>query len=142
MAELAAIVAANISGIHTVVAVCGMVDPDNFNTHEDLSMNMLLQALGILKKCPIRYVVRSAVVPVIFVDDFKDRIFQMPITGPDFDSENRTVYRKLKAFLVSTAGYAWIKRFNKTENGRQAFKAWVDHYNGTGELSKHTALAK
>ena len=31
MAQLAAIVAANISGIHTVLAVCGVVDPDNEN---------------------------------------------------------------------------------------------------------------
>ena len=32
MAELAAIVAANIYGINTVLAVCGMVDPDNRNS--------------------------------------------------------------------------------------------------------------
>ena len=51
----------------------------------------------------------------------------MPITGPDFDLHNRTIYRKLKAFLVSTAEYTWIKRYEKTENGWQAFKAWVDH---------------
>ena len=31
MAQLAAIVAANISGTHTVLAVCGVVDPDNLN---------------------------------------------------------------------------------------------------------------
>ena len=31
MAELAAIVADNISGIHTVLSVCGVVDPDNRN---------------------------------------------------------------------------------------------------------------
>ena len=217
MAELAAIVAANISGIHTVVAVCGMVDPDNCNlirtgkgltqiagfgvfdsdhdvvdmakrlssctmndgrvnfgmvhtkkvqalvwwvndrqkfgqdldpdkfdqanmlaamqqkritkdqissnittitlakfdpddldTHEDSFMNIISQALGISKKFPLRYVVCSAVVPVVFVDDFEECIFQMLITAPDFDSYNRTFYRKLKAFLVSTAGYAWI----------------------------------
>ena len=69
-------------------------------------MNILSQALGISKKCPLRYVVRSAVVPVVFVNDFEERIFQMPITGPDFDFDNRTVYRKLKAFLFSIAGYA------------------------------------
>ena len=80
--------------------------------------------------------------PVVFVDYFEERIFQMPITGPEFDSENRTVYRKFKDFLVSTAGYAWIERYDKTENGRQAFKAWADHYNSTGDLSKRTALAK
>ena len=31
MSQIAAIVAANISGIHTVFAVCGVVDPDNRN---------------------------------------------------------------------------------------------------------------
>ena len=103
---------------------------------------MLSQVLGISKKCPLRYFVCSAVVPEVFVDDFEERIFPMPITGPEFDSDNRTVYRKLKAFLVSTAGYAWIKRYDKMKNGQQAFKAWVDHYNGTGEFSKCTALAK
>ena len=117
-------------------------DPDYFKTHEDSFMNMLLQALGISKKCPLRYVVRSTVIPIVFVDDFEEHIFQMPITGPDFDLDNCTVYRKLKAFLVSTSGYAWIEWYDKTENGRQAFKAWADHYNGTGELSKCTALAK
>ena len=117
-------------------------DPYDFETHEDSFMNMLLQALGISEKFPLRYVVCSAVVPVVFVNDFEDRIFQMPITGPDFDLESLTVYQKLKAFLVSPSGYAWIKRYNKTENGRKSFKAWVDHYNGTCELSKHTALVK
>jgi hypothetical protein len=28
------------------------------------------------------------------------------------------------------------------ENGRKAFLAWTSHYNGQGELSKHTAMAK
>ena len=66
----------------------------------------------------------------------------MPITGPDFDSDNRTVYRKIKYFLVSTTGYTWIERYDKTENVRHYFKSWAGHYNGTGELSKRTALEK
>ena len=77
-----------------------------------------------------------------FVDDFEERIFQMHINGLDFNSENCTVYLKLKAFLISTARYAWIEQFDKTENACGAFKAWVDYNNGTGELSKRTALEK
>ena len=80
-------------------------DPDDFETHEESFMNMLTQSLGTSKKCPLRYVVCSTVMPVVFVNDFEQRIFQMPITGPDFDLDNRTVYRKIKYFLVSTAGY-------------------------------------
>ena len=63
-------------------------------------MNMLSQALGISKKCPLRYVVRSAVAPVVFVDDFEERIFQMPITGPDFDLDNRNFIGSLKLSLL------------------------------------------
>ncbi len=36
----------------------------------------------------------------------------------------------------------WIEPYNATENGRGAFLAWADHYNGQGELSKYTAMAK
>ena len=31
MAQLATMVAAKIAGIHTVIAICGVVDPDNRN---------------------------------------------------------------------------------------------------------------
>ena len=103
---------------------------------------MISQALGISKKCPLRYVIRPAVPSSAFVDDFEERIFQMPINGPDFDLDNHTVYRKLKDFLISPAEYVWIEQFDKTEKGREALKSWVGHYNGTGELSKRTALAK
>ena len=85
-------------------------DKDEFETHEESFMNNISQALGISKKCHLRYVVRSTVMPVMFVNDFEERMFQMPITGRDFDSDNRTVYRKIKAFLVSTAESAWIEQ--------------------------------
>ena len=45
-------------------------NPYDFETHEDSFMNMLSQALRISKKFPLRYVVHSTVMPVVFVDDF------------------------------------------------------------------------
>ena len=72
----------------------------------------------------------------------KKSVYRIPLVGTAFDSDNRAVYRKLKAFLINTPGWAWIEPFNATEDGRQAFRAWSDHYNGEGELSKRTALAK
>jgi hypothetical protein len=36
----------------------------------------------------------------------------------------------------------WIEPYNVIENGRGAFLAWADHYNGQGELLKCTAMAK
>ena len=80
--------------------------------------------------------------PVIFTYDFEDRIFQMPLTGQEYNLDNGTLYAKLKAFLIGSAGYAWIEWYDHADNGRTSFKAWVDHYNGLGELNKRTALSK
>ena len=52
------------------------------------------------------------------------------------------VFRKLKAFLIRMAGWAWIEPFNASEDGRSAFWAWLGHYNGCGDMSKCTALVK
>ena len=46
----------------------------------------------------------------------------------------------LKSFLIGSAGYAWIERYDHAVNGRSDFQAWVEHYNGAGELNKHTSL--
>jgi hypothetical protein len=56
--------------------------------------------------------------------------------------DNMAVYRKLKAFLIDSPGWVWIEPHDMAENGRAAFLAWIAHYDGEGELSKRTALAK
>jgi len=116
-------------------------EPDDFDTHEDAFLNLLAQTYGVLNE-PIRYVVRPGVAPNEFANAEEERMYRIPLVGTAFDSDNRAVYRKLKAFLINTPGWAWIEPFNATEDGRQAFRAWSDHYNGEGELSKRTALAK
>ena len=68
--------------------------------------------------------------PVIFTDDFEERMLQMPLTGQEYNLDNRTLYVKLKAFIVGSAGYVWIELYDHAANGRTAFQAWVDHYNG------------
>ena len=116
-------------------------DPDDFDIHEDAFLNLLSRTYGAMK-VSLRYVVRSEVVPTEYADDEERRMFQLPLQGVSYDQDNRDVYRKLKAFLVDTPGWAWIEPFNNTENGRGAFWAWANHYNGRGELSKRTEAAK
>jgi len=70
-------------------------------------------------------------------------MFQIVLDGEAYQTDNRSMYCKLKAFLVDTPGWAWIEPFDATEDGHGAYTAWCDHYNGCGELtSKHTALVK
>jgi hypothetical protein len=69
-------------------------------------------------------------------------MYQFPLTGGSFELDNQTVYHKLKAFLIDSPGWAWIELLDMAENGRAAYITWTEHYNGEGELSKKTAMAK
>jgi hypothetical protein len=80
--------------------------------------------------------------PDEFESDEQRCMYQIPLNGNAYNLDNALVFRKLKAFLVKTPGYTWIESFKASENGRAAFLAWTTHYNGQGELSKHTAIAK
>jgi hypothetical protein len=57
-----------------------------------------------------------------------------------FVLDNQTIYHKLKAFLVDSPGWAWIELHDTAENGRAAYIAWTEHYNGEVKLSKRTGL--
>jgi hypothetical protein len=90
----------------------------------------------------LKYVARDAVVPAVFADDAKRRMYQLTLTGGAFKEDNKQTFRLLKSYLINTPGWTWIESFDVTENGCGAFLAWATHYNGQGELSKRTAMAK
>jgi hypothetical protein len=69
-------------------------------------------------------------------------MYQFPLAGNSFELDNQAVFRKLKAFLIDSPGWAWIEPHDASENGRAAYMAWTAHYNGEGELSKRTSIAK
>ena len=68
-------------------------------------------------------------------------MYQIPLVGMVFELDIRAIYRKLKAFLINTPGWAWIEPLDGMENGCQAFCTWSNHYNGEIKLSKRTTLA-
>ena len=119
----------------------GKFDPDDFGTYEDAFINLLKQKYGILKE-PLAYVVHPEEVPEEFETAEEHCMFQLPLEGNAFELDNLTVYRELKTFLINSPRWAWIESFDKSEDGRTAFQAWTNHYNGEGELSKCTAMAK
>ena len=119
----------------------GKFNPDDFETHETAFINLLAQTYGAQGK-NLKYIMRNVVIPVVFVDDAKRCMYQLPLTGKAYNTDNKLVYHLLKSFLINTSGWTWIEPYNVTENGCGAFLAWADHYNGQGELLKHTAMAK
>ena len=119
----------------------GKFDPDDFDAHEDAFLNLLAQSYGVLRE-PLRYIVRPDTAPETFTTNEEERMYQFPLTGNSFELDNQAVFRKLKAFLIDSPGWAWIEPHDASENGRAAYMAWTAHYNGEGELSKCTSIAK
>jgi len=117
------------------VSDLGKFDPDDFDAYEDAFMNLLAQSFGVIRE-PLRYVVRPEAVPETFATTEEQRMYQFPLTGNSFELDNQSVYRKLKAFLIDSPGWAWIEPHDTAENGRAAYMAWTAHYNGEGELRK------
>jgi hypothetical protein len=120
----------------------GKFNPNDFKTHETAFINLLAQTYGAQGK-NLKYIVRDVIIPAEFVDDAERHMYQLPLTGKAYSMDNKLVYCLLKSFLINMSGWTWIEPYDTMENGRGAFLAWTSHYyNGQGELSKHTAMAK
>jgi hypothetical protein len=123
------------------VSDLGKFDPEEFETGETVFVNLLSQTRGTQGES-LKYVACDAVMPAVFADDAERHMYQLPLTGGTFEEDNKQTFCLLKSYLINTPGWTWIESFNVTENGCGAFLAWATHYNGQGELSKHTAMAK
>jgi hypothetical protein len=119
----------------------GKFNPNDFETHETAFINLLAHTYGAQGE-NLKYIMRDVIIPAEFVDDAERRMYQLPLTGEAYSMDNKSVYRLLKSFLINTSGWTWIEPYDTMENGRRAFLAWTSHYNGQGELSKCTAMAK
>jgi hypothetical protein len=119
----------------------GKSNPDDFETHETVFINLLAQTYGVQGK-NLKYIMHNDVIPVMFTNDANRCMYQLPLTGEAYKTDNKLVYHLLKSFLINMSGWTWIEPYNATENGHGAFLAWADHYNGQDELLKHMATAK
>jgi hypothetical protein len=96
------------------VSDLGKFNPEDFDAHEDAFMNLLAQTFGVLRE-PLRYVVRPDVAPEQFATDEERRMYQFTLVRKSFESDNQLVYCKLKAFLIDSAGWAWIEPHDTAE---------------------------
>jgi hypothetical protein len=62
------------------------------------------------------------------------------LEGPHYEIDCSDVCTKLKA--CETAGWEWIRDFDVSKDGRGAWKALNEHYNGLGHVSRRVEYAK
>ena len=104
-------------------------------------VNMLAGKLG-AATTSLKYVVRKDVEDDYeFADDDEARLYEYPHYGQSFRQDNKTVYQLLKAKCLKTAAWDWIQEYDRTSNGRAAWLALCDHYNGEAEENKRVDMA-
>ena len=65
-----------------------------------------------------------------------------PLIGVHYESDNIAVYQAIKQWCLDTAAWAWVRTYDKDQNGRAAMEAIRQHYDGPGETRRQLAKAK
>ena len=65
----------------------------------------------------------------------------VPLHGPGYNTNNRSVWHKIQNFCIRTTPYNWIKKFEANEDGRAAWLALIQQYEGTDSENKRIILA-
>ena len=106
-------------------------------------INKLNATLG-AANVPLNYVARPdwEEDDELFLTDDKKRRYEMPLEGKNFKHDNKLVFQMLKSACIKSDAWAWIRSFDRAADGRKAWLALVEHYDGTGELSKRVDRAK
>jgi hypothetical protein len=90
-------------------------------------------------KAPLTFVIRPLDVPGN-IDDYPDDHDQMvyitPHTGAGYNRDNGVVFDELKALLINSPAFTWIRSHDRSRNGRAAWKALLAHYEGTTEQNR------
>ena len=69
----------------------------------------------------------------------KRLLYGSALTGSSFVQYSQEVYRIVKQWNLNTPAFAWVRPFDKREDGRGAVSAMHAYYDGPGETAKKLA---
>ena len=120
----------------------GKFEASNWVQWEVRFTNYLAGLRGITR-VPLNYVIRKDEPEGhTFVTETERLIYAAPLVGRAFESDTQSVYRILKAQIIGTDAWEWIKSYDRKKDGRLAFRTLRQHYDGPGEVDKRIALAR
>lgn len=91
---------------------------------------------------PIVYVIRKTLPDDhVHVNDDIEQMYQIPLVGQLYETDNKAVYLQLKQCVLNTEGWEWIKSYDANQNGRLSMEKLRLHYDGPAATSKRIALA-
>jgi hypothetical protein len=83
---------------------------------DDAFLNLLSQMIGV-QGIPLHYVVRDANPPDQLENEAEEHMYQVPLDGNAYTEDSKTVYLKLKQYLIKMDGWAWIANFDRSQDG-------------------------
>jgi len=88
---------------------------------------------------PLAYVVRDNAVPQVnqvFQSDHHRMIAITPLAGPKYEEDNGKVFDLLKSWTINGPAWTWMRAYNSIRNGRQAWLALVNHFEGDAQRDR------
>jgi hypothetical protein len=88
---------------------------------------------------PLAYVIREDEVPQVnqaFQTEHHRLIAITPLLGVEYDEDNGRVFDILKSLLVNGPAWTWMRAYNNTRNGHQAWISLVNHFEGDAEWDR------
>ena len=118
------------------------LDPDKWTYWSKQFITYLSHIKG-QQFTPLDYVLREEPPPQPLAEmTERDRaLYEYPLTGRQYKIDNMTTYRLLSDLVSGTGGYTWIADFDRAQDGRAAWMALVEHYEGGGQREKRMAAA-
>ena len=96
-----------------------------------------------IQYAPLDYVIRTEPPPTVpaNMNQRERALYQFPLNSRHFIDDNNTVYRLLCDLLIGTPSYVWVEQYDRSQNGRDAWMALVEHYEGGGQRKKRKSSA-
>jgi len=59
-----------------------------------------------------------------------------PLQGIEFEDDNGRVFDLLKSWTINGHAWTWMRAFNSTRNGRSAWLALINHFEGDAQRDR------
>jgi hypothetical protein len=118
-------------------------DPNKWVSWLKKVENYIWQVKGI-NNTPLIYVVRktrTAASPP-FTSGEEERVYKTSQQGPAYNKDNQKVFEVLTQLLSWTMAWTWMSSYEASKNGKGAFDALRNHYDGPGQIEKRLGYAR
>jgi hypothetical protein len=90
-----------------------------------------------MDRVPFSYVIHEDAIPgdptAVYPSEHARLIAITPHAGLEFETDNGRVFDHLKSWTLNGPAWTWIRSFNTSRNGRAAWRALLDHYEGDAQ---------